>query len=66
MPDFARPFRLHHPDGRVLDGAQFLSGRVAVDDRTGFYTAVSVNDLLAGEPNGTRIEWADGEESTNG
>jgi hypothetical protein len=30
--NFARPFQLHLPGGRVLHGAQFPSGRVAVED----------------------------------
>ncbi|MGC9540203.1 hypothetical protein [Streptomyces sp. UG1] len=65
MPEFARLFRLHQPDGRVLHGAEFPSGRVAVDDRMGFYTAVDLSELIASVPSGTRIEWADGEEAAD-
>lgn len=66
MPEFARPFRLRQPDGRVIHGAEFPSGRVAVDDRAGFYTAVSLGELITSVPSGTRIEWADGERATDG
>ena len=59
-PSFTRGFRLHLPDGRHLDGAEFPSGRVFVldDPEFGFATgATSLEDLLAGY-HGARVEWA--------
>ncbi|MFB7596925.1 hypothetical protein [Streptomyces sp. NPDC056160] len=57
---FARGFRLHHT-GRILDGAEFPSGRVFVldDSEYGFATvAVSLEELLKGY-HGARVEWPD-------
>lgn len=57
-PAFTRGFRLHH-NGRVLDGAEFPSGRVLVVDDPEYglaSAAVSLEDLLKGY-HGARVEW---------
>jgi hypothetical protein len=62
QPAFARGFRLHHND-RILDGAEFPSGRVFVldDPEYGFATvATSLEELLKGY-HGARVEWAGGQ-----
>ncbi|MFD8866045.1 hypothetical protein ACFV1F_17000 [Streptomyces sp. NPDC059590] len=61
MNQFARGFRLHLPDGRTLDGAQFPSGRCVLDDpERGLVTAaVSIEALLEGESESARVEWPD-------
>lgn len=61
MAQFTRGFRLHLPDGRTLDGAQFPSGRCVLDDPgLGLIkAAVSVEALLEGELSDARVEWPD-------
>ncbi|MFF9097601.1 hypothetical protein ACF1AX_31325 [Streptomyces sp. NPDC014802] len=57
---FTRGFRLHH-NGRVLDGAEFPSGRVLVVDDPEYglaSAAVSLEELLKGY-HGARVEWPD-------
>lgn len=54
---FTRDFRLHLSEGRHLDGAEFPSRRVVVDDpEHGLSAAISLEDLLA-EYDGVRVEW---------
>ncbi|MFJ6841397.1 hypothetical protein ACIQRE_01870 [Streptomyces griseoluteus] len=57
-PAFTRGFRLQLEGGRHLDGAEFPSGRVLVDDpEAGLATAaVSLDELLKVYP-GARVEW---------
>ncbi|HET6636801.1 MAG TPA: hypothetical protein VFH77_17420 [Streptomyces sp.] len=61
MSGFTRGFRLHVTGGRVLDGAQFPSGRVLVldDPEYGLATAAtSLEELVKGYPD-ARAEWPD-------
>lgn len=54
---YARPFRITLPDGRHLDGVEFPSGRVVVDDaHAGLFNAAASIDHLLGS--GDRVEWA--------
>ncbi|QIJ62581.1 hypothetical protein [Streptomyces sp. JB150] len=56
---FTRGFRLHLVDGRVLDGAEFPSGRTFVIDDPEYglaSCAISMDHLLAGY-HGARVEW---------
>ncbi|MFJ8153910.1 hypothetical protein [Streptomyces sp. NPDC094468] len=57
-PSFTRGFRLHLPDGRHLDGAEFPSLRVVSDDpEYGLATAaISLEELLKAY-DGARVEW---------
>lgn len=62
----ARGFRIVYPDGYVIDGAQFPSGRCVLDDPTSglIEAAVSFDELplvkrtLGGAQIG-RVEWGD-------
>ncbi|MEU3099652.1 hypothetical protein ABZ690_34330 [Streptomyces sp. NPDC006967] len=55
---YARPFRLHHSSGILLDGAVFPSGHAIVIDEPGvaFSAAASLEQLLLGYHR-ARIEW---------
>lgn len=56
---FARPFRINLPDGREIDGVEFPSGRVVLDDiRTGLIGGyISIEHVAVGPDD--QIEWAD-------
>lgn len=66
MSEFARPFRITYPDGEVLDGVQFPSGRCAVDTRDPFSSrsfvelATAFEHLKSIVREGAVVEWADG------
>lgn len=60
--EFTRGFRLHLPDGTVVNGAAFPSSRIVVIDDLEFGLATSagsIEELLAGGYHGARVEWAD-------
>jgi hypothetical protein len=61
MDEFTRGFKLVYPDGYVLHGAQFPSGRCVLDDDfSGLVgAAISIDKLPQRRP-GDRIVWADG------
>lgn len=58
--EFARGFRLTLPDGTELDGAQFPNGMVVTCHRDdGLRTAaISIGNLLGGEPDRVHVLWA--------
>lgn len=60
MANFTRGFRLHLPDGRTLDGAEFPSGRCVVEnlEHDIWLAALSVDVLTEESFPGARIEWA--------
>lgn len=69
MSEFARPFRVTYPDGEVLDGVQFPSGRCVVDTHDPFssrgFVEVSTGfkHLESVAVAGAVVEWADGGEA---
>ena len=58
-PSFTRGFRLHIAGGRILDGAEFPSGRVYVldDPEYGLATAATSMEYLLSGYHGARVEW---------
>ncbi|MFB7285469.1 hypothetical protein [Actinacidiphila glaucinigra] len=64
MTGFAKPFKLHTPDGRVSDGVEFPSQRVIVldDPEFGLWAAARTLDDLLDTHKGCRVEWPDGQE----
>ena len=65
MTEFARPFRITFPDGEVLDGVQFPSGRCVVDTHDPFSSrgfielARAFEHLKCVQGDGAVVEWAD-------